>query len=303
MTSVVCILHGGFPIPGWFEAVQHGGQLYLTVNDPDDHSYGDIPGGASVIANTVPRGFAENVNAALHKVFVEDRQNTACVVNFDLELEPGALAHLNAVLEEQPELGAVGAALHATGGGPTFSVGTKPSPLKEFLRASGLRSPALVARQRRVLRRTRGWTSRNATSAGETRILTSFEYLPWTFLAIRREAWTAVGPLDERFPLYGEDIDWGLRCHQTGWKMGLSDCGAVVHAERATRGPRADALYEVSHLELHRKWGWDANLSWQRRALRVRHSWPISSWTPPLDWALLTNLDAPPVPRQAVVDG
>lgn len=281
-------------MPGWLADVARTGRLYLTVNDPADHPYGDPPAGASVTENPTPRGFAENVNAALRKVFVDDDQEAACVVNFDMQLDGGSLDALAGVLGDQPDLGVVGAVLRGTDGAPIFSVGTWPTPLKEFLRASGLRSPALVAAQRRLLRRRRGWAARNTALAGAVRPLGSDEYLPWTCLAIRRQTWTDVGPLDERFPLYGEDIDWSLRCHQSRWRLGVRDCGSVVHFERATRGPLADSLYEVSHLELHRKWGWDASLRWQRRGLRARRSWPLRRWTEPLDWSHLTNVDASP---------
>ncbi len=299
MTNVVCILHGGCPVPGWLEKVSHSGRLYLTLNDPGQHAYDRIPAAASVTRNPLPRGFAENVNAALHRVFVDDDQETACVVNFDLEMDHNVLFSLAGALVAHPELGAVAAALRDPGDAPTFSVGTRPTPLKEFLRASGLRSEPLLAVQRQILRWTHGWSDRNRAPFGELRLLSADQYLPWTCLALRRRAWVDVGPLDERFPLYGEDIDWGLRCHQTGWRLGLRDCGPVVHFGRATRGRRADALYEVSHRELHRKWGWDSSLRWQQHGLRWRGRWPIRPLTAPLDWSLLTT----PAPRRETWKG
>jgi hypothetical protein len=288
MTNVVCILHGGCPIPGWLEDAACAGRLYLTLNDPGEHDYDAVPAAALVSRNPVPRGFAENVNAALHKVFVEDDQEMACVVNFDLEMDADVPFILAGALAAHADLGAVAAALLAPGDAPTFSVGTRPTPFKEFLRASGLRSEALVAVQRRLLRRTDGWSTRNTAPSEELRLLSAEEYLPWTCLALRRQAWVDVGPLDERFPLYGEDIDWGFRCHRSRWRLGLADCGPVVHFGRATRGQRADSLYEVSHRELHRKWGWDSSFRWQQQGLRWRRRWPFRRWTAPLDWSLLT---------------
>ena len=38
------------------------------------------------------------------------------------------------------------------------------------------------------------------------------------FLLVRREAFEQTGPLDERFFMYGEDIDWSYRFKNTGWK-------------------------------------------------------------------------------------
>ncbi|MDQ6782874.1 MAG: glycosyltransferase [Actinomycetota bacterium] len=290
MICVVCILHGGCSVPGWLAQVSRVGRLYLTVNDPGQHAYGELPPGSLVTHNPVPKGFAHNVNAALRRAFVDERQETACVVNFDLEMAGCTLDTLVTALDERPEVGAVGAVLRGQDGAPTFSAGTWPTPLKEFLRASGLRSRALIDLQRLLLRHTRRWSARNSMLGREWRVLSVDEYLPWTCLAIRRRAWEDVGLLDERFPLYAEDIDWGLRCHQSDWKLALQDCGPVVHLERATRGRRSDSLYELSHRELHRKWAWHSSLRWQQRGLRVRRRWPLRTWTAPLDWSLLERL-------------
>jgi len=289
--NVVCVMHGGFPIPQWLSHVSQSGQLYLTLNDPGDHEYADVPSGCILTTNRQPLGFAQNVNAALAKVFDEDRHPLACVVNFDLEMEPDALGTLVSVITADDRLGAVAARLCARDGSPVFSAGTRPTPLREFLRAAGLRSGPLFDLQRAVIRRTSGWTARNAVPEEGARVLGTSEYIPWTCLVVREAAWSAVGGLDERFPMYGEDIDWSFRCHESDWKLGLADCGRVVHFERATRSPRTDVLYEYSHLELHRKWGWDTNLRWHRRGLEVRHRWPLEALTPTLDWELLTSLE------------
>ncbi len=289
--NVVCVMHGGFTVPKWLLRIPASGRLYLTLNDPEDHEYADVPPGCILTTNPQPLGFAENVNAALRKVFDDDGQSLACLVNFDLELEAGALGALVSVMAADERLGAVAARLYARDGSPVFSAGTRPTPLREFLRAAGLRSGPLFDLQRAVIRHTRGWTARNAVPDEGARVLGPGEYIPWTCLVVREAAWSAVGGLDERFPMYGEDIDWSFRCHQSDWKLGLADCGRIVHHERATRSPRTDVLYEYSHLELHRKWGWDTNLRWHRRGLEVRHRWPLEALTPALDWALLTSLE------------
>ncbi|MDQ1357817.1 MAG: N-acetylglucosaminyl-diphospho-decaprenol L-rhamnosyltransferase [Acidimicrobiaceae bacterium] len=291
MINVVCILHGNVAPPPWLIEAPTLGNVYITINDPGAGRYEVLPDGAIVTVNNVPLGFAENINAALRKVFIDDGQEEACVVNFDLEMRSDALVKLASALRSEPASGVVGAVLVGPDGSPTFSVGTLPTPLKEFLRAAGLRSGALFRLQRRTLRRSQRWVARNAPPAKGSRILSAEEYLPWSCVAVSRRAWEGVGPMDERFPLYAEDIDWSIRCRQAGWLPSLHDCGRVTHHERATRGRRADTLYEFSHLELHRKWGWTANLRWQTRGLRARRSWPLRSLAAPLDWSLLTKLD------------
>ncbi len=289
--DIVCILHGGFTLPVWLVDLPGCWRLHLTLNDPADHEYADLPAGAVVTRNPVPLGFAQNVNAALGRTFADGRCPAACIVNFDLQARPEDLRQLVSTLEDDETLAAAGAVLCSVPGEPTFSVGTLPTPTKEALRAAGLRNGRLMDLQRSLLKHTSGWAARNQEPPSGTRFLAHGEYLPWTCLAVSSRAYSSVGGLDERFPLYAEDIDWSLRCQQSSWRLALVDCGPVIHAERATRSPRTDALFEFSHLELHRKWHWDANLAWQRRALRVRRRWPVRRITAPLDWSVLTNLD------------
>jgi GT2 family glycosyltransferase len=290
--GLVCILHGGFGVPAWLARAAGRWPLDLTVNDPSDHDYAGLPADALVTRNPQVRGFAENVNAALARVFDDGGHEVACVVNFDVAASEEVVDRLLTILAAEPRLAAVGPLMRGLDGEPTFSVGVLPTPLREFLRATGLRSLGLRRLERAVLRHTRGWARRNAGQAAGWRVLGSGEYLPWTCVAVRAAAWREVGPLDERFPLYAEDIDWSHRGQAAGWQLGVGDCGPVTHEERATRGPRSDALYEYSQLELHRKWGWAKNLAWQRRGLRLRRLPPLRQLTPPLDWPLVSNLDA-----------
>jgi GT2 family glycosyltransferase len=59
-------------------------------------------------------------------------------------------------------------------------------------------------------------------------------YLTGACLAIRREAWNAVGPFDEEFFLYGEESDWQTRAAAAGWKIRLADEIGVRHSGHGT---------------------------------------------------------------------
>lgn len=48
-------------------------------------------------------------------------------------------------------------------------------------------------------------------------------------MMIRRNAYSAIGPLDETYFLYYEDIDWCYRAHLQGWKIGFLPNTCVVH--------------------------------------------------------------------------
>ncbi len=50
-----------------------------------------------------------------------------------------------------------------------------------------------------------------------------------SFLMLRREILQDVGPLDERFFLYGEELDWCLRAKQHGWKVMYNPRAEIIH--------------------------------------------------------------------------
>lgn len=59
------------------------------------------------------------------------------------------------------------------------------------------------------------------------------ELLPGTFLLFRREALASVGPLDERFFVYCEDVDWSIRATAAGWKLVFAPDVAIQHEKAA----------------------------------------------------------------------
>jgi GT2 family glycosyltransferase len=57
-------------------------------------------------------------------------------------------------------------------------------------------------------------------------------------LLIRRVAQVQVGPLDERFFMYGEDLDWCLRVKEAGWTVRYEPAAVVRHQHGAASRQR-----------------------------------------------------------------
>jgi GT2 family glycosyltransferase len=51
---------------------------------------------------------------------------------------------------------------------------------------------------------------------------------------LRREAIDDVGPLDERFFLYAEDVEWCWRARHRGWEIWFDPAATVVHVGNAS---------------------------------------------------------------------
>jgi GT2 family glycosyltransferase len=56
------------------------------------------------------------------------------------------------------------------------------------------------------------------------------EGLCWAAVLFRRECLEDVGPIDEDFVMYFEDVEFAKRCHKRGWKM-LYTPAAIAHHE------------------------------------------------------------------------
>jgi GT2 family glycosyltransferase len=68
-------------------------------------------------------------------------------------------------------------------------------------------------------------------------------------LVVRREAWDALGGFDERYFMYGEDLDLSLRLRLAGWRLGVVPAARVAHDYEFTKGD-----YKWFYLERNRWW-------------------------------------------------
>lgn len=66
---------------------------------------------------------------------------------------------------------------------------------------------------------------------------------------VRTEAWRALGGFDERYFMYGEDQDLGLRLRLAGWGVGIEPAALIAHDYEFTKGD-----YKWFHLERNRWW-------------------------------------------------
>jgi GT2 family glycosyltransferase len=53
-------------------------------------------------------------------------------------------------------------------------------------------------------------------------------------MLVRGETMAQVGLLDERYFMYGEDLDWAYRIKAAGWKVMYTPLTVVTHVKRAS---------------------------------------------------------------------
>jgi GT2 family glycosyltransferase len=138
------------------------------------------------------------------------------LLNNDVECRPDFLQRLLAVLEQNEQVGSVAALLLTPGGEQIESFGLTADPtLAGFPRLRG-RAAGEAQTDRPVLVGPSG-------AAG----------------AYRRQAWEAVGGLDEGVFSYGEDLDLALRLRAAGWTTAGASEALAVHLGSATAGRRS----------------------------------------------------------------
>lgn len=170
----------------------------------------------TVLPTTGGVGFTKAVNLGLRAA----RGSLLLLLNSDTELTSGGLLRLSEAFATEPRLGIAGARLVYPDGRAQWSGGGQPSALWLFALASGLTNPLQRLPGYRFLRRSR--------DAGDV------DWVSGAALALRREVWESVGPFDESFRFYAQDLDFCLRAKQAGWGITVLSSFRVVHHHGST---------------------------------------------------------------------
>ncbi|MBI5831042.1 MAG: glycosyltransferase family 2 protein [Armatimonadetes bacterium] len=166
-------------------------------------------------ANTDNLGFAGGTNLAVSKASHALR----LLLNPDTVLpEPDTLERYCAAFEAEPGLGALGCHLQYPDGTTQAIVGYRPTAgwmIRDLLHCAP-RRPALPA--------------------GDGVLPT--EFISGAALLTSAATWQAVGPLDEGYFMYFEDVDWCRRAERLGYRLAAAPGIVIVHHEGASYGGR-----------------------------------------------------------------
>ncbi len=94
---------------------------------------------------------------------------------------------------------------------------------------------------------------------------------------LTRSCAEALAPLDERYFLFSEDLDWGVRARRAGFKIGHAHGSVVVDVGGTSIGSRRSSDSESSPLATY--------LEFRNRLLFVRNHYPLwLPWTALMGW-------------------
>ena len=221
----------------------------LIDNTPADGVAGSVAAHypqTAIRSNVVRRGFAANANAGMN---APGRGRYALLLNPDVICLPGLLDRLVEFMDRHPDAGIAAPQLFNEDGTRQPNCRRFPTPGTLALRALRADQVWKTSLVRHYL------MTDDPVRAGPV------DWVTGAVLVARRTAMEAVGPLDERYFLYWEDMDWCYRMRRAGWGVFLVPEARAIHLHRreGVRRPfsRASRAQLLGALRFFRKFGWN----------------------------------------------
>ena len=170
----------------------------------------------NLVENEENAGFAKANNDAISK----------CPGDYILLLNPDTLIRENAIekmvkfLDENPQTGIAGCKVLNDDG--TLQLACRrsiPAPGVAFFRLTGLS---------RLFPNSKGMAKYNLTYLNPNEA-NEVDAVSGAFLMIRQQVVDKIGKLDERFFMYGEELDWCLRTKKAGWNVMYYPDAEIIH--------------------------------------------------------------------------
>jgi GT2 family glycosyltransferase len=173
--------------------------------------------GVRLIASDENLGYARGNNVGL----AEATGGYVMILNPDTEVMGDGLTTMIEYLDAHPQVGALGPQLRYPDGTLQSSRRRFPTLATAFLESTLLHQ----------------WFPHNRAARRyhladvPADVPQSVDWLVGAAMMIRREAWQQVGPLDEGFFMYFEELDWCRRCRQAGWQIHYLPAAQIIHHE------------------------------------------------------------------------
>ncbi len=160
---------------------------------------------AKVIRNPANLGFTKANNQGVRLA----RGRYVLLLNNDTVQTGNALGEAVRYMDAHPDVGVLGILHRNNDEGRTFqpSFFPFPRPVSDVLGVLGLARPVPPPEVREQ----------------------DVDWVCGSFLMMRRECLDRIGPLDERYFIYDEDIDWCLQAKRAGWKVRFWPGASMIH--------------------------------------------------------------------------
>lgn len=140
------------------------------------------------------------------------------LLNPDTEVVGDALAQMAACLDAHPDAGIVGPHTLNSDGSTQSSRRRFPTLATGFFESTWLQSLA-----------PRGLLERYYVAGPPDDAMLDVDWVQGSALMARREVYEQIGPLDEGYTMYFEELDWCRRARDAGWRVIYLGTADIVH--------------------------------------------------------------------------
>lgn len=250
-----------------------------------------------LIVNPTNIGYSAGNNVALRALGFDPQQplplealpRYVLLLNPDTILPPTTLAKMVRFMDEHPTIGVAGPRVRRPDGSLDRACRRSfPTPQVSFYRMTGLS---------RLFPKSRRFNAYNLEYLPEESVH-PVDSVVGAYMQVRREAILQVGLLDERFFMYGEDLDWAKRIKDAGWEVWYNGAVEIIHVKEAASSQSSKSridfyeamwLFYQKHYRQETNWALDKAILFGivgKGALDVgRHLWRFCTRERRLDGA------------------
>jgi hypothetical protein len=193
--------------------------IWVADNNSRDNSVPMVKSqfpAVKVVENRANVGFSRANNAVISQTCAD----YVLLLNPDTLIIEDAIERVVKFMNEHPQVGIAGCRVLNRDG--TLQLACRrsiPTPKVAFYRLSGLS---------RLFPQSRVMAKYNLTYESPDEIQ-EVDAVSGAFLMIRRKVVQDIGLLDERFFMYGEELDWCLRAKRAGWSIVYYPAAQIIH--------------------------------------------------------------------------
>jgi GT2 family glycosyltransferase len=250
-----------------FSAVPLKTHLCIIDNSPEPLPLPRFdPGKVSYHFANANLGYGRGHNLALRAA--RDKTQYSLVMNTDIHYSPEVVLRLRDFLEQHPSASLAAPKIRYPDGSLQYVCRLLPTPTNLILRR--LMPNARWTQEADAKYELRWWDHDR---------LANIPYFQGSYLLLRTSAALAIGGFDERFFIYGEDIDLCRRLHQKSATVYVPDV-EIIHEYRrySSRSLRGTWYGIQNNCRYFNKWGWFFDGERRRVNRKVIASLKAGTW-------------------------